>query len=732
MRKAQIAAHPDLLMREADYEKQIQAALQKIDYRKAAKTTTDDETGNENFWYDIPIVVHIIHDYNTYTATFTGDYIPDTAIYNAVAAWNIVYSMQNGDTADVIAPYKKYVGNPHIRLHLATIDPNGKRTNGITRKRSYLTYSGGEMAKYDDWAPTSYVNLWFINKMSDANGNAAAYAHLPPDVTYIPYYDGVISLAGYMNNGSKTMNHEMGHCFNLIHVWGGTNNPEVACGDDNVDDTPPTKGHNPQGCTAIALWDTTCATNYFRIYADPVTGAINLVDYPDTVNSQNIMDYTYCDKMFTKGQVDRMHVALNNTVAGRNNLWAPSNLDATGALLPHPDLPAVPDFTATNMITSSYLTKNANFTFPGAQVRITNETMGDTLIGLEWTFSNGASPATSTSLGNFPVTFSDGGWVTVTMKATGNGTGDVTSTFPKTIFVADAEATNANGYVQTFSPTSDRDKWPFFNYYNNEFKWQLADVGMYDNSCIMYNGFDSRLNPLLSLAPTTGTPKGDFDDLFSVPVNFTDFGGACNLNFYYSSASRTSISTDINDTLLIDYSVNKSTTWTSLARLGKGNLISKGAVYEPYVPHSLADWTPKTIPLPAAALTPYTTFRFRYKPGADATSLNSTGNNFYMDNITFSHYPAEASNLNMGKIDVAILPNPTHGDALVVVKDADNTTAHITVSDITGKVVFTIAQAVVNGEAEVKIPHEAVATQGMYLVQTVTGNQVNTQKLVVY
>lgn len=730
MHKANIAAHPDLLLREADYEKQIQEGLKKIDFKKAAAKVTTDESGNPGFWYDIPIVIHVVHDYNAYS-TSAGDYIPDTAIYNAVKAWNIVYAKQNSDTADVIAPFKKYIGNPHIRLHLATIDPYGNRTNGITRKRSYMTYSGGEMAKYDDWAPTSYVNIWFINKMSTANNNAAAYAHLPADVTYIPQYDGVISLAGYMNNGSKTINHELGHVFNLIHVWGGTNNPDVSCGDDNVDDTPPTKGHNPQGCTAFALWDTTCSTNYYKIYADAVTGVMNMVDYPDTNNSQNIMDYTYCDKMFTIGQCDRMHATLNNSVAGRDNLWTPSNLEATGALLPMPDLPPVPDFSVTNVISTSYYNKNANFAFPGTAVKFINQTMGDTLTDLQWTFSNGASTPTSNSLTNFTNTFSEPGWVNITLKATGNGTGTVTTNFNNSVFVADVNATDGNGYMQDFSPSGDRDKWVSFNYYNNEFKWQHADVGMYDNSSIMYTGYDARLQPLLNLEPTTGTPLGDFDDLYSVPVNLSGFTDACNLNFYYSAASRTSLGSDVNDTLSIEYSANKSAGWVTLATLTKGSLINKGAVMQYYIPSGPADWSAKTIPVPAAARTPYTTFRFRYRPGANATTLKSTGNNFYMDRISFSRYAAEASNIKMGNIDVAIVPNPTQGDALVIIKDVNNTTAQINVTDITGKVVFTTSQAVTGSEIAVKIPHDVISVPGMYLVQTITGNQVNTQKLVV-
>src|SRR5690606_2904125 len=47
----------------------------------------------------------------------------------------------------------------------------------------------------------------------------------------------------------------------------------------------------------------------------------NCIDYHDTTNTQNIMDYALsCAINFTKGQVDRMHAALLSDVGDRNRL----------------------------------------------------------------------------------------------------------------------------------------------------------------------------------------------------------------------------------------------------------------------------------------------------------------------------------------------------------------------------------------------------------------------------
>jgi hypothetical protein len=734
-RKEIIAANPEVEKFAAEYEQQIAEALKRIDLTKAAKTTGVDQSGNENYWYDIPIVVHVIHDYNLYTLGGGGDYISDDNIFNSVKSWNKVFAKQNPDTADVLPTFRKWIGNPHIRLHLATRDPNGNPTKGITRRRNYLTYSANDFAKFDGWPPANYVNIWFIQSMTKGS-EAAAYALLPAYAASNPQSDGVISLAAYIDY-HKTINHELAHCFNLSHVWGGTNEPEVACGDDGVDDTPPTKGHSPSSCSMADVYDTVCAANYYKTFTT-ATG-IGIINYPDTTNAQNIMDYTYCDKMFTIGQVKRMHLTLNNPIAGRNNLWDTANLVATGVMTPSHtminsiDLKPIPDFSVVNTADAgNYLRKNGNFAFPGKEVKFINQSWNDTVTNLLWTFSNGALKPTDISTTTVNNSFSVPGWVTVSMKATGNHTGDSTKTWNNAVFVTDVNPTNAVGYIQDFDASGDRDKWVSFNYFDNEFKWQLANTGIYGGNCIQYKGFDDRLDPALGLYPRTGNPKGDYDDLYTVPMDLSAFTDYCNLNYWYAGASRSSNSLDISDTMMIEYSVDKSLSWKTLKIVSKSGLVNNGTYATSFTPTSMSQWSPMTIPLPADARKSYVVFRFKYFPGVGQTGVFSSSNNFYMDRINFSRNPAEASNLNMGATDVAVVPNPTSGSAWVVVKDADNTEANIVVTDITGKVVYRATSAIKGNEARIEIPAEVLAVKGVYLVQTATGNQVHTNKLVVY
>jgi len=758
MYKQYLLAHPEI----AQYQEQIEQ--QTIQYYKKhpgqlghfARTTG----ANDTVYYDIPVVVHVMHDYGIELS-----YLTDNFIYNMISTMNIVYSGLNTDLSEVIPPFQKYIGSSVIRFHLATIDPNGNPTIGITHHRTYLTYGGDDMAKMDQWAPQSYYNIWFENVIGAGSAPGSiilAYSNFPAAAAAYPFNDGVISRYNADQYSNYTIEHETGHYFNLLHPWNnngagegvcGGPNPStgvmrVYCGDDYVDDTPPTYGH-PSTCP---LYDTGCAENYFVIYTD-IYGNDSLVNYPDTTNTQNIMDYSACTDMFTKGQVQRMYAALNSSIGYRNNLYDTANLIATGVwtsnytFVPKPDLKPIPDFNASNPSGgSNYMDLMDYFTFPGTNIKFYNQSWNDTITNVSWTFSNGASTPTSTATGSLINTFSQPGWVTISLTATGNHTGDSTITWPNAVFVANTTATNAVGYYQEFNPSGDRTQWPTFNYYNNRFRWQLNDnVGYDDNHCIEYLGYDSTLivDPTTGtyIFPHNGTPGGDFDDLFTTPMDLSGFTDTCNLNFYYSGASRSSSTVDINDSMQIAYSVGGSNTWKVLATLTQETLDNMGASATPFAPTSMNDWAPMGIGLPAAARQSYVVFRFRYMPkngpslqtgGFTENYSMSSGNNYYLDRINFSTLPASIANVKLNNIDVAVVPNPTKGDAYVVISDPVNAKAEITVTDITGKVVYTVSQVVSGGEAHILIPHDVISAPGMYLVQTTTGSQTQTKKLVVY
>jgi hypothetical protein len=665
--------------------------------------------------YDIPMVVHVIHDYGTENVT-------DDAVYDAVAYWSTVYQKQNADTASVITPFIPWIGNPKMRLHLASKDPNGHPTKGVVRVNSYLTNSGSDEAKYDAWPNNKYINVWLIGTFGAGATGAAAYAYYPSVGQYMPDYDGVISLASYVNY-DKTIPHELGHVLNLQHVWGNTNAPDVACGDDQVDDTPPTKGHNPVGCTAGALYDVTCAVGYSKTYISSSGLPDSVVNYPDTVNSQNIMDYTYCERMFTKGQVVRMRTALNSSVAGRNNLITAGNLVATGALDPRPDLAPIADFTenkatgngAVPDLRSVYLTLNnaASFVFR-------NASWNDTVSSVRWEFSNGATTPVSTSMTTIANKFTQTGWVSVKLVANSNAGSD--SVIRNAVYVADTATAGTLGFEQNFG--SEPANWPMFNYYNNRFQWQYyAGSGVDDNGCLRYRSFDTSNR-------RTGIADGDFDDVYTPSFNITNVTANAYVNFYVNGA-RTSPSgggggSATADSLEIDVSINGGVKWTKIGGLGNGALATAGNKSTEYTTADPTKWVQKGILIPAAYRTAATFFRIRLRPG-------STGNNVFVDKVALSTAPAGVAEVITAANPFSVYPNPAANGCNLVFKTGAEGNVAYAISDLAGKVVFSDARTFASGTMqEISIPRSATPAAGMYFITLTIDGKNTTQKLVVY
>lgn len=736
-------AHPEIAVYEAQLKADIDAQLRHMNLAKF-KTTGPDYLFNDTTQLHVPLVFHIIHNYGS-------EYVSDNAVYTALKEINDMYSRSNPDTGSIIAPFNrnipgtniKYAHNSHITFHLPTIDPSGNPTHGITRRRSYLTTNGGEESKLDIWPPDSYVNIWIINAFGAANAGAGAYALLPSGAAADPYGDGVIAIVQGGNiNYDYTLAHELGHVFNLHHPWGDASGisqtgPYPPCGgDDFVDDTPPTHGHYlaPSGCVAANLYDTTCATNFSIIY-DSLT-AHNLfgivtnnpsitINYPDTTNSQNTMDYTFCSKMFTYLQTVRMRAAARNTVANRNNLISASNLTATGALLPKLDLAPKADFFVNGNSTNPNM-----FVLPNTQtVTFINESWNDTLSSALWTFSNGATTATSTSTGSVVNKFSTPGWVTVSLKAVSNaGSDSIVNT--KALYVADPNGISPVGYFEEFNQGGDLDKYPIFNYFNNSYKWEVVNnAGYYDNTSIRYNNFDSRTYP----ASLTNTPIGDYDDFFTPAFDLTKLGSGTNyLSFYSAGAFATNLSTDMNDVFEIAYSTT-GTSWTLLKSFTKGQIGNNGVQITPFTPAGYWQWVGQDVALPSSILSSNAVyFRFRFKPGGTSTTLMGTGNHFYIDRIHISPYTTSVSELENQNVGIALAPNPTTGSSSILIKDAKSATAHIQVTDITGKIVYTTTANLNGSLTSIEIPANYISAKGMYLVQVTTGSVKRTEKLVVY
>ncbi len=220
-------------------------------------------------------------------------------------------------------------GNANIGFALARRSPSGVATRGFeiiyTDKGGFRegsnVWSGRAYAEAKNlngtitaWDPEKYLNVWVINPINASGSTSSTLGVcIPPSFLQmgIPgmskYELGIVlnygafgkkSGAGFFIkdvNGGRTLTHELGHYFELMHIWGDDNGACTAPlgKDDGIADTPPQAGPS-SGCPTFPFYDN-CSTS------------------GDGIMFMNFMDYTAdnCMRLFTRQQVTFMRVNLS-------------------------------------------------------------------------------------------------------------------------------------------------------------------------------------------------------------------------------------------------------------------------------------------------------------------------------------------------------------------------------------------------------------------------------------
>lgn len=242
----------------------------------------------------IPVVVHLV--YKTQIQN-----ISDVQIQSQIDILNEDYRALNSDIGGVPTIWSNRIADCEIEFQLATCDPDGFSTNGITRTETTVNnWNGSDDVKvtslggHDPWPASDYLNIWVCNIGSGLLG----YAYQPG---INPNLDGVVvgyAYFGFDSSSStydlgRTATHEIGHYMNLDHLWGPVADNSNCNADDGVTDTPRQMEPN-YGC------------NNTYPHASCGNGSNS-----DMFN--NYMDYGNdpCLFFFTEGQKSRMLAALN-------------------------------------------------------------------------------------------------------------------------------------------------------------------------------------------------------------------------------------------------------------------------------------------------------------------------------------------------------------------------------------------------------------------------------------
>ncbi|MEM1184003.1 MAG: zinc metalloprotease [Planctomycetota bacterium] len=234
--------------------------------------------------YRIPVVVHVIQSTNG-----TGN-LSDAQVRSQIDILNEDFQAIAGTNG---APGT----DMNVEFFLATEDPNGNPTNGITRSTNNQWFNdGGGYWNSLAWDTNRYLNIY----SNSASGALGYVADFPQQSGYVgSNADRVVVLYSTFGrnapfspfNLGRTGTHEVGHYFGLFHTFSGGcasqsncyNNGDLVC-DTNNESSP------FFGCSGGR---TTCGT------ADPID---NYMDYSDD----------RCMNKFTPEQVNRMRCTLLN------------------------------------------------------------------------------------------------------------------------------------------------------------------------------------------------------------------------------------------------------------------------------------------------------------------------------------------------------------------------------------------------------------------------------------
>lgn len=622
--------------------------------------------------YTIPVVFHVLH-------TNGPENISDAQIYSALDLMNDNFNKLNASWMTVNPAFLGIVADCQIEFKLAKKKHNGQCTNGITRTFTETTHNDAGNAQVTavssaqgNWPGNKYLNIYIV---ADAGG-AAGYTTYPAfggtgmsnGIKILHNYVGEIGTSS--STVSTSLTHEIGHWLNLPHCWGSTNEPGLAsnCGsDDGVADTPNTIG-----------W-TTCN--------------VNGVSCSSLDNVENYMEYSYCSKMYTEGQKARMHAALNSNSGGRNNLWTPANLTATGVSLP--DVLCQVNFSADR----TEICVGESITFSDESYSL--------VTGTNWTFAGG-SPANSAA-SSPTVTYNTPGIYTVSLQATDGGSSLTQTKISYIVVLANpGESVPYSEGFENLTTFPDNQNFTVSND-DDEEAWEITSAA------------SSSGNKSVWLNNHSASTDGTKDAFMSGPIDLSGVSPSDPIIFNFRYAYRKV--SDADDEWLRFYISNDcGATWV-LRKNIHGDALSEITASSSYTPLDESAWYSVSV---TNINSDYyvSNMRFKFEFQSDG------GNNIYIDDINL--YPASMTSIEEtpAPTGLSIYPNPVTDFMQINFTAPVAGEYSISVLNALGQVIGTIYQGdLLSGDNQIDYSAQHLP-QGIYFLRVESQGSVTTQKFI--
>ncbi|MBS1615094.1 MAG: zinc-dependent metalloprotease [Bacteroidetes bacterium] len=217
----------------------------------------------------IPLVFHFVLTQDKYYL-LGGDTGIQRRVRTELAHLNKDFSATNTDLNKVPAPFASLIGNAGAVFGLAKATSANTISAGIevrivNNPPAYDVNDGCSIAKHSTWGlpawdNTRYLNIWVTNIFGGGGtGGIILGVTVPPSFTDISVGFPVDEMGIVLNYGAigvrdfpnqyfipeidqgRTLTHEMGHYFELRHIWGDDDGkcPGNGGQDDGISDTPP-------------------------------------------------------------------------------------------------------------------------------------------------------------------------------------------------------------------------------------------------------------------------------------------------------------------------------------------------------------------------------------------------------------------------------------------------------------------------------------------------------------
>ncbi len=660
----------------------------------------------------MPVVVHVIH-------TGGNSNVSDATVNTMITKMTQAYNRNAPNMSTLPLRFDTIAGDAKIEFRLAKKDPLGNCTNGIRRvyapHKSRDAYDDKRFKSLSYWDRAKYLNIWITNNIKDpsddGSGQILGYCLFPGSAPALR--DGATIAFGAMTTNAVAA-HEIGHHLNLIHVWG-----DAVCGDDQVDDTPISRGVNfawANPCDTLVK-EATCYENIINNYRD------SLLRFGIGENYQNYMDYVNnynCPNMFTNGQIDRMN-AVFQFFSFRGNVVSEANNIATGVNdgAVCTELAPISEFWATNPSTCV-----------NTPVSFRNGSFNGTPTTYSWSFPGG-NPATSSDE-NPNVVYSTPGVYNVTLTVS-NGAGSSTKTKNAVVFIFDNTVESKPwGYFEGFEEGQywDQGRWTVTTDQTDPGKnWKFASGVSYSgNYSIKMDNFQNTRDNNSSLI----SPPFDLDAIQGGNKVFRfriAYALRTNENFAFDEAAQQFVPV-VRDRLVLSRSTNCGTSWTTVKTFTQAEMISAGLSPQAFTPDAANLWKELTVNL-TGANAGGTDVRFRF----EFTSGSSVNNNLYIDDIQIiatSGPNASIEELNSQDIDFMVYPNPVTSQSVVTFNLPESVNrATVEVFDLTGRMVGQIYSGQLDaGVQNFNINRDMLGVAGVYFVKVTLNGKTFVEKVI--